>query len=47
MARCVRDGKKQSKRMPWDESRIVQVVLDTARKNGDSVVKDVKGTAGQ
>ena len=47
VARCIRDGKKESERMPWDESRIVQGWFDEIRKNGDTVLKDVKGTAGQ
>ncbi|WVQ97546.1 hypothetical protein IAU59_004660 [Kwoniella sp. CBS 9459] len=47
VARCLRDGKIQSDRMPWDESRIVQGWFDHVRKNGDSVLKDYKGQAGQ
>lgn len=47
VARCLRDGKKQSERMPWDESRVVQSWFDKVRKDGNSVLKDVKGTAGQ
>lgn len=47
VARCIRDGKKESERMPWEESRIVQGWFDEIRKNGDTVLKDVKGTAGK
>lgn len=47
VARCLRDGKIESERMSWDESRIVQSWFDQVRKEGNTVLKDVKGTAGQ
>lgn len=46
-ARCIRDGKLESERMPLEESRIVQGWFDQVRKAGDTVLKDAKGTAGQ
>jgi hypothetical protein len=45
VARCIRDGKIESDRMPWEESRITQGWFDEVRKNGDSVLKDFKGKA--
>lgn len=39
VARCLRDGKKESARVPLDESRITQGFLDSVRKAGDSVLK--------
>lgn len=45
VARCVRDGKLESDRMPLSESRIVQGWFDEVRKSGGSVLKDVKGQA--
>jgi hypothetical protein len=47
VARCIRDGKIESERMPWEESRITQSWLDQVRKDGTSVLKDLKGKAGQ
>jgi len=47
VARCIRDGKKESERMPWSESRIVQGWFDEVRKSGQSVLRDMKGKAGQ
>jgi hypothetical protein len=46
-ARCIRDGKLESERMPHEESRIVQSWFDQVRKAGDTVLKDRKGTAGK
>ena len=34
VARCVRDGKIESERMTWEESRIVQSWFDRVRKDG-------------
>lgn len=45
VARCLRDGKKDSDRMPLEESRIVQGWFDQVRREGDSVLKDFKGGA--
>jgi len=47
VARCVRDGKLESDRMPWDESRVVQGWFDQVRTHGNTILKDAKGTAGQ
>lgn len=47
LARCVREGKLESERMPWVESRIVQSWFDAVRTNGPTVLKDAKGTIGQ
>lgn len=47
VARCIRDGKVESERMPLAESRITQEWLDTVRKQGNTVLKDRKSTAGQ
>lgn len=46
-ARCVRDKKLESARMPHEESRIVQSWFDDVRRAGDTILKDHKGTAGQ
>jgi hypothetical protein len=46
-ARCIRDGLTESKRMPLDESRVVQGWFDAIRRNGQTVLRDVKGTAGK
>jgi len=43
VGRCIRDGKIESERMPWEESRIVQGWFDQVRKDGSSVLKDLKG----
>lgn len=40
VARCVRDGKGESERMPLAESRITQQWLDDVRKAGDTVLKN-------
>ncbi|OXH35621.1 hypothetical protein J005_02100 [Cryptococcus neoformans] len=32
VARCIRDGKIESERMPWEESRVVQGWADKVRK---------------
>lgn len=45
VARCIRDGKTESARMPLDESRIVQSWFDEVRKRGSTCMKDMKGTA--
>ncbi|WVO15605.1 hypothetical protein L204_103265 [Cryptococcus depauperatus] len=47
VARCIRDGKLESKRMPWDESQIVQGWFDIVRKNGPTKIAQLRGTAGQ
>ncbi|BEI80400.1 hypothetical protein CcaverHIS002_0109290 [Cutaneotrichosporon cavernicola] len=46
VARCLRDGKLESDRMPLAESRVVQGWLDTVRKGGNSVLKDWPHIAG-
>jgi hypothetical protein len=45
VARCVRDGKLESERMPWEESRIVQSWFDQVRRAGGGVLADAKGNA--
>jgi hypothetical protein len=45
VGRCIRDGKIESERMPWEESKIVQGWFDQVRKEGRSVLKDLKGKA--
>lgn len=47
VARCIFAGKLESERMSWEESRIVQGWFDQVRRAGDTILKDVKGTAGQ
>lgn len=47
VARCLRDGKIESERMPWAESRVVQGWMDVVRKNGKTGTAQLKGTAGQ
>ncbi|GFZ46901.1 hypothetical protein JCM24511_04121 [Saitozyma sp. JCM 24511] len=47
VARCVRDGKLESERMPWEESRIVQSWFDQVRRAGGGVLADAKGNAGK
>ncbi|WVR04223.1 hypothetical protein IAU60_001223 [Kwoniella sp. DSM 27419] len=47
VARCVRDGKIQSDRMPWDESKVTQLWFDHVRKNGPSATKGMKGEVGR
>ncbi|CAK9781188.1 NAD(P)-binding protein [Cutaneotrichosporon oleaginosum] len=47
VARCIRDGKTESERMPLAESRITQRWLDDVRKAGGTVLKDRKSTVGQ
>ncbi len=47
VARCIRDGKLESDRMPLDESRVTQGWFDAVRKEGNTVLKDRKSTAGQ
>lgn len=44
VARCIRDGKTQSDRMPLAESRITQGWLDAVRKQGNTVLKERKPT---
>ncbi|BEJ11479.1 hypothetical protein CspHIS471_0109010 [Cutaneotrichosporon sp. HIS471] len=46
VARCLRDGKLESDRMPLAESRVVQGWLDTVRKGGNSALKDWPHIAG-
>jgi len=36
-ARCVRDGKKQSETLSWEESVVIMEVMDTVRKQNDFV----------
>lgn len=40
VARCIRDGKKESERMPLADSRITQGWLDAVRKQGSTVLKN-------
>ncbi|ADV24807.1 Hypothetical Protein CGB_K0010C [Cryptococcus gattii WM276] len=47
VARCIRDGKIESERMPWNESRVVQGWVDKVRKEGPSETAKLVGTAGQ
>lgn len=47
VARGVKDGKMESERMSWEESRIVQGWFDRVRKDGDTVLKNVKGQVGK
>ncbi|KIR76480.1 hypothetical protein I306_06538 [Cryptococcus gattii EJB2] len=47
VARCIRDGKIESERMPWEESRVVQGWVDKVRKEGPSETAKLVGTAGQ
>jgi hypothetical protein len=47
VARCIRDGKLESERMPWEESRIVQGWFDQVRRAGGGVLANVKGNAGK
>jgi hypothetical protein len=44
--RCLAKGQIESERMPWDESKIVQGWFDKVRKDGPSVLKNMKGTEG-
>ncbi len=34
VARCIRDGKQQSERMSWEDSRIVMRMFDIVREKG-------------
>ncbi|KAJ6097961.1 hypothetical protein N7499_002335 [Penicillium canescens] len=34
VARCLRDGKKESEGLPWDESIVIMEVMDEVRKQG-------------
>ena len=47
VARCIRDGKIESERMQWEESRVVQGWVDKVRKEGPSETAKLVGTAGQ
>ena len=47
VARCIRDGKIESERMPWEESRVVQGWVDKVRKEGPTKTAKLVGTAGQ
>ncbi|WWD16991.1 hypothetical protein CI109_101427 [Kwoniella shandongensis] len=47
VARCIRDGKKESERMPLKESLVVMRILDQVRRNGGTKTRDLRGTAGQ
>ncbi|WWD21849.1 hypothetical protein CI109_106337 [Kwoniella shandongensis] len=47
VARCIRDKKTQSDRMPWEESKITQGWLDVVRTAGPTATAHLKGTAGQ
>jgi predicted dehydrogenase len=45
VARCIRDGRTESERMPLAESRVAQSWLDEVRRRGPTCMKDMKGTA--
>lgn len=47
VARCIRDGRTESARMPLAESRIVQQWFDAVRMDGETALRDMVGTAGQ
>ncbi|KGB80251.2 hypothetical protein CNBG_6089 [Cryptococcus deuterogattii R265] len=47
VARCIRDGKIESERMPWEESRVVQGWVDKLRKEGPRETGKLVGTAEQ
>jgi hypothetical protein len=47
VARCIKDGKLESERMPLEESRVVQRIFDQVRRAGGGVLANVKGTAGK
>lgn len=44
VARCIRDGKIESERCNWAESRIVMSVFDQVREQGGYIVKHGKAT---
>jgi hypothetical protein len=46
VARCVRDGRIESERMTWEESRVVQGWFDTVRKSGPTKTAGLAGKAG-
>lgn len=45
--KCIQEGRLESERMPWEESRIVQGWFDQVRNEGETVLKGLKGTVGQ
>ncbi|KIR50655.1 hypothetical protein I315_06899 [Cryptococcus gattii Ru294] len=47
VARCIRDGKIESEKMPWEESRVVQGWVDMVRTDGPSKTAKLVRTAGQ
>ncbi|WWC58837.1 uncharacterized protein I303_101381 [Kwoniella dejecticola CBS 10117] len=47
VARCIRDGRQQSDRMPWEESLLVQGWFDQIIRDGNTKLKDLRGTEGQ
>ncbi|KAK4684931.1 hypothetical protein P7C73_g5232, partial [Tremellales sp. Uapishka_1] len=47
VARCIRDGKVESERMPLEESRVQMRIFDTVRRAGPTVLKDMKGRSQQ
>ncbi|OCF42821.1 hypothetical protein I317_03298 [Kwoniella heveanensis CBS 569] len=47
VAKCLRQGKVESEKMPWAESRIVQGWFDVVRTQGSTPLATIKGTAGQ
>ncbi|WRT66681.1 uncharacterized protein IL334_003641 [Kwoniella shivajii] len=47
VARCIQANKKESDRMPLEESLMVMRILDEVRRNGGTKTKDLRGTAGQ
>ncbi|WVQ80131.1 hypothetical protein IAT38_002232 [Cryptococcus sp. DSM 104549] len=47
VARCIRDGKRESGRMPLEESLVVMRVLDEVRRSGGTETRGLRGTAGQ
>lgn len=40
-ARCLRDGKKQSDSMPWEESLVIMETMDEVRRQGGLVYPDL------
>ncbi|KAE8538341.1 hypothetical protein D1P53_005686 [Cryptococcus gattii VGV] len=47
VARCIRDRKIESERMPWVESRVVQRWIDKVRKEGPTETAKLVGNGGQ
>jgi len=40
-ARCLRDGKKQSETLEWEESLVIMETMDSVRRQGDLLYPDV------